>query len=317
MFQAPAVIIPRVFPNFTEDRIRYVFNSPDVDIGVIGRIDMEPLISSQGENYNRVRIYFSSWNTTTRAQTARNKLLNGKDVKIVYDFPWFWKVSAIQNPGRHMIRAPIIRPHIDFGDEEEGENKCKTPSAAPLPIAPTLAPQPNSKSKSHSNPLLLRRSRSPPPPRPRPRSPPPPSLARNNHHSKSSWVPLTRPLISALVSKRPSPRPRSPSTSPPPHPTGRARSPSTSPPRERGRGRGRGEEGQEEEEDKGEIPEYNEFSIDYEKIGVIYPKKRRPASKKKVSLATTATTATAIVDSENMTEAKKDMCDALYSDIHG
>ena len=88
----PSMCIPRVFTNITEQRIRKVFD--ELNIGTIYRIDIVNKNTEKGENFNRVFIHFSKWNTTANAEKARTMLLNGKEIKIIYDEPWFWKISA-------------------------------------------------------------------------------------------------------------------------------------------------------------------------------------------------------------------------------
>jgi hypothetical protein len=38
------------------------------------------------------------WKQTDQATAARERLLQGKEIKIIYDEPWFWKVSAYKPP---------------------------------------------------------------------------------------------------------------------------------------------------------------------------------------------------------------------------
>jgi hypothetical protein len=88
----PSLCIPRVFSNITEVRIRKVIN--DLNMGDIERIDMVSKTTEKGEKYNRVFIHFRKWANDGNAAIARERLVNGKEIKIVYDDPWFWKVSA-------------------------------------------------------------------------------------------------------------------------------------------------------------------------------------------------------------------------------
>jgi len=88
----PSLCIPRVFINITEVRIRQVFD--DLCIGKINRIDIKERNNEKGESFKRVYIHFDKWFWNEEAQSARRKLLSGKEIKIVYDNPWFWKVSA-------------------------------------------------------------------------------------------------------------------------------------------------------------------------------------------------------------------------------
>ena len=88
----PAICIPRVFSNVTETKIREVFVK--LALGDVSRIDIKDRHNEKGEDFKRVYVHFKKWNSSENAQEVRNKLLDGKDVKVVYDFPWFWKMSA-------------------------------------------------------------------------------------------------------------------------------------------------------------------------------------------------------------------------------
>ena len=88
----PVLCIPRVYPNISESRIRRIFD--DLNMGVLERIDIVSKNSDKGEKFNRVFVHFRRWNDTENANIARERLLNGKEIKIIYDDPWFWKISA-------------------------------------------------------------------------------------------------------------------------------------------------------------------------------------------------------------------------------
>lgn len=95
----PSLCIPRVFPNIGEGRIRQIFN--DLDIGIIDRIDVVAKTTEKGEKFNRVFIHFKKWFDNQNANYSRERLLNGKEIKVIYDDPWFWKVSAYREPTKH------------------------------------------------------------------------------------------------------------------------------------------------------------------------------------------------------------------------
>ena len=86
-----SLCIPRVFLNIYEKRIRSVFNA--LNIGEIERIDIVKKNTERGDKYNRVFIHFKRWSNSENAQLAQEILKNGKEIKIIYDEPWFWKVS--------------------------------------------------------------------------------------------------------------------------------------------------------------------------------------------------------------------------------
>jgi hypothetical protein len=94
----PSLCIPRVYSNIDEARIRGVFE--ELDMGDIQRIDIVGKTNEKGDKFNRVFVHFKQWNASENANTARERLLNGKEIKILYDDPWFWKVSAYREPAR-------------------------------------------------------------------------------------------------------------------------------------------------------------------------------------------------------------------------
>ena len=91
-YAQPSICIPRVFDNITEARIRKTFDA--LKIAVIAKVDIVERTGKDGIKIKRVYVHFSSWNNSSDAIKAREILISGKDLKIVYDDPWFWKVSA-------------------------------------------------------------------------------------------------------------------------------------------------------------------------------------------------------------------------------
>ena len=88
----PSLCIPRVFNNITEARIYQVFDK--LGLGKISRLDIKERQNKKGETFKRVYVHFDKWFLNEDAQAARRKLVSGKEIRIVYDNPWFWKVSA-------------------------------------------------------------------------------------------------------------------------------------------------------------------------------------------------------------------------------
>lgn len=112
----PSVCIPRVFANIDRKRIHNVFQTifgPDV----VSQIDMVSRTSETGEEYSRVFVHFTKWPKTMYAQQVRQKLLNGDKVKVVYDEPWFWYMSAsrVERPQAPRAREASA-PYIDLDD---------------------------------------------------------------------------------------------------------------------------------------------------------------------------------------------------------
>ena len=107
----PSMCIPRVYPNITEGRIRKIFD--ELNIGVIDRVDIVSKNTEKGEKFNRVFIHMDRWFHNSNASVARERLLGGKDIKIIYDDPWFWlilentgsKNAELQNEPSEIIQA--------------------------------------------------------------------------------------------------------------------------------------------------------------------------------------------------------------------
>lgn len=87
----PSLFIPRVFINITQRTIIKTFKK--MKLGRIESVVMLKHTSPTGELYNSVIINII-WNTDHASLNVRNTLLNGREINIMYDNPWFWKVVA-------------------------------------------------------------------------------------------------------------------------------------------------------------------------------------------------------------------------------
>ena len=113
----PSLCIPRVFKNITETRVRSVIGQ--LDLGDIDRVDLVMKKTPNGEEFQRVFIHFRRWYKNENADKARRRLITGNEVKIVYDEPWFWKVSA--NRSNQVTVRPDYRPDYRRPDKYKVE----------------------------------------------------------------------------------------------------------------------------------------------------------------------------------------------------
>ena len=119
----PSICIPRVYPDVSEDRIRRILNN--LNLGEIERIDILPKTSERGERFSRVFVHFKRWNNSVNANNARERLLNGKEIKIIYDEPWFWKALAYmktERKPREQVRNSVTKG----GKKKRRTNKKRT-----------------------------------------------------------------------------------------------------------------------------------------------------------------------------------------------
>jgi hypothetical protein len=107
--------IPRVFPKITQERIYDIFEQ--LDIGNIIGIDIVPSINQKGDMFNRVFIHFEQFFRNDNATMAAERLYAGNEIKVIYDDPWFWKVSLYRKKENRVQRQPTTKkaPRIEFG----------------------------------------------------------------------------------------------------------------------------------------------------------------------------------------------------------
>lgn len=150
----PSMCIPRVYPNISEGRIRKIFD--ELNIGVIDRVDIVSKTTEKGERFNRVFIHMDRWFHNSNASVARERLLGGKDIKIIYDDPWFWKVSAYKpaaegssssNNNNNKKKATIQFDSSD--DEKEKEKERRKPKVTD--IKPLTEPRPRPYNNNNNN----------------------------------------------------------------------------------------------------------------------------------------------------------------------
>jgi hypothetical protein len=111
--------------NIQKERVYDVF----VDLfgcNMIERVDMIERKNDAGEEYKRAFVHFKSWPRTEQATEVRLKLLNGVEVKIMYDQPWFWRISASRVPRPEDVRRREVRPFIVI-DEDDSKDTRRSP----------------------------------------------------------------------------------------------------------------------------------------------------------------------------------------------
>ena len=124
-----SLCIPRAFENISEARVRTVFEK--LDIFTIDRVDVVLRKNEKGDAYKRFFVHIKEWAQTSDAQKAKERLIAGKELKIVYDDPWFWKVSL--NTWAPKPQQPLLndrKPRIRLEFEEEADQADKNIRAA-------------------------------------------------------------------------------------------------------------------------------------------------------------------------------------------
>lgn len=156
----PSMCIPRVFKNITRERVMGVIR--DLDLGLIDHVDMVQRENEKGDKFQRVFIHFKKWHSNPNAIKAREMLISGKEIKIIYDEPWFWKISANKSvsggasvpSGEPQQKRPIIQfedaPRRDQKRPYKNKPEAKKPEPEPtfIPRSPSSSPPRRSPSPS-------------------------------------------------------------------------------------------------------------------------------------------------------------------------
>ena len=126
------LVIPRVFPNISERRIRGVFKA--LNICTIANIELVSFNTKEGKKFNKVFINIDEWNETgcEITEKTKEKLRKGEEIKVVYEDPWFWKVSAFREQTRakaKTTRRPFKKAYLDIAEEP-----AKEPAEVPVQI---------------------------------------------------------------------------------------------------------------------------------------------------------------------------------------
>jgi acyl-[acyl carrier protein]--UDP-N-acetylglucosamine O-acyltransferase len=84
-----SLYIPHVFANIGEKKMVEVFASNG--IGKVNHIDFVTKIGKDNKVYHSAYVHFDYWYDNIASRNIQEKLNAGKEAKIVYDDPWYWK----------------------------------------------------------------------------------------------------------------------------------------------------------------------------------------------------------------------------------
>lgn len=78
--------LPKIDINTTKNQIFNIFDQ--YKFGLIKKIDLISISQSK-----RAFIHYEKWDTSEKNIKIKSYLDDGLDIKIIYNFPWFWKCS--------------------------------------------------------------------------------------------------------------------------------------------------------------------------------------------------------------------------------
>ena len=142
-FVGPTLCISHTHTNIRKERIFAVFRQ--LNLGWVGKIDMVPkkIIEKNPDGtentkeFVRVYIHFTKWFTNNhQTQQLLERLESSGFVHIVYDEPWFWKVTKyVRSEPKPQPQSRYPRPRIDFGAAA-----ATVPTIVPAATISTIVP---------------------------------------------------------------------------------------------------------------------------------------------------------------------------------
>ena len=131
-----SLFVPHVYSNFTSAKVMEVFNG--LHIGEVKSVDLVSKMGSDSKHYNAVYVHFTTWYDTKVARDFQERLLDPtKEVKVMYDHPWYWIV--LENKGKKHVSGDR-KPTIDL----DSFNTPEKPIVPVLNINKNKIKKPNS-----------------------------------------------------------------------------------------------------------------------------------------------------------------------------
>ncbi len=139
-FVGPTLCISRTHKNMRDKRIFAVLRQ--LNLGWVGKIDMVPkkIVEENPDGtqhikeFVRVFIHFTKWFTNNlQTQQFLDRLDSEGFVHIVYDEPWFWKVTKyVPREHKPEPQSRYPKPRIDFGATIARATTATTATTAPI-----------------------------------------------------------------------------------------------------------------------------------------------------------------------------------------
>jgi hypothetical protein len=93
-------------------------------IGRINKVDMVSWTNKEGKTFNKVFIHIDWDRQNPEVESITERLNAGKDIKIIYDDPWFWKVTIykesthVNTQSRRVHTRPKARIQFDIPEHK-------------------------------------------------------------------------------------------------------------------------------------------------------------------------------------------------------
>ena len=129
-----SLCIPRVFNNINHRRIKEWFIKNVRHWGFVDRVDVVPVFKQGKQLHKRAYVHYAPGRFNMRADDGQgNNILDsfiaGDTIQVVYDDPWFWKLSLSRSARPLEAPKPYSKPTISihrshFSEEEKVPEDC-------------------------------------------------------------------------------------------------------------------------------------------------------------------------------------------------
>ena len=110
----PSICIPRTFTNVTWQLVKDAFDEI-FGQGFVERVDVVNKVDRSGKEFKKIFIHFHQWPETEEAIQIKQALIDGKTIKVVYQFPWYWK-CVMSNVPKRTWTGP--KPYVEVINDE-------------------------------------------------------------------------------------------------------------------------------------------------------------------------------------------------------
>ena len=138
----PSICISYVFANVRRQQVWEAMK--ESNLGFIERIDMVKMTGKDGKSFQRVFIHFKHWFRNNRARETRTKLINGGMVKLFYNDPWFWKLTASRSKKPEERKERQSKVRLDLSDDTPADTGLSLGDFIKPSDRPTILTSPTS-----------------------------------------------------------------------------------------------------------------------------------------------------------------------------
>jgi len=126
-----SLCIPRVFNNINHRRIKEWFIKNLRQWGFIERVDVVPVFKNGKQVHKRAYVHYAPGRFNMRADDGNgnnilDSFISGDTIQVVYDDPWFWKLSLSRSARPVEAPKPYSKPMISIHrvSEEKVPEEC-------------------------------------------------------------------------------------------------------------------------------------------------------------------------------------------------